>query len=1290
MKLIEGANKHRFLSLGSLFCLFLSMIFLSLSFSLTKEASGKYIEKSLRQLKNKKQIVQKEFQNTLDEMHTHINLLRSRPFPEDENEIFSLLKALISDPEIEGVGFYDNRGNILLWFGNVVDVKDVFSAQSDHFPPAQIQMSQLVKNKASSFLVNIEKVQPDKFVIFHRLLAFQPELKSPYLTEYHFLKTNLLKNSVISYIDFQDSVSGYERIFSGPNDEFVGEISSSDNILTLFFPLRNEEKRIISTVTLSSPPMPANNTFRQDNFLSIFYVFFGLFMVFSLVLTLKVSPPTQTQRPLSGLLPIPILIGIRLIIFPLSQIEKIQALPVFSPSTAGFFSFLGFTKSPADIFLTSSFLFLIFGYLLLYFFWPSKEKKGGDRFFPALASNAFFVFLAFALLFLFQETLFSLVLNSNLNLLRFSFNPSFLLIHLSVLLFFLLIISSLLVSLRCAFSFTQNISFPLGFFIIYFIVYLFLFKNRGPLLVFLQAVTIFACIFWTYRPKIRQKKEFLFAFICLSTFLVYASIEDYATSRHRNLLQNTIKNSIESQKDWGKFLIKQSQSEIDVREESIRSFFKSFEPSNLAHTLWGMTLISQFNWYSSLELLNPDGSILSRFSLNVPEYSRIILDLPQSQEWTISSYKIPFLGREKDFLLAYKDYFEEDDHLGKLIIYLSLDYDMLPFLYSANPYFELLRVSSLPSLNELDFGFAVYDLEGKLLFNPYTISSGIDPDLLQEIEEQSTPLWSSFDENKKHYLSFYFKDDNKIYSLFLPKETVLDILVEYLEIFFLYLFFSMTLFLVISITITRQKPQNPFWSFSNRVYLSFVVVALIPLILFTFLTKNFFDQIFAQQITKKAEYQAELAQNVMNDYLYSQEEEQISMSLLPDDLVFWISSTISNDVNLYEDGFLTSSSRREFFDYGLLPDLINGEIYYKMQYENNPFHTQAQKIGDYSFQTLTIPYFFQERLYLISLPFPLQQQEISENSEKLIEFFVLISVFFLAAVLLFARGIGGMIIKPIQKLLAGIKEVSLGNLEITIPHKTHDEMKTLIDGFNTMIRNLKQHQQDLTDMSKKVAWAEMARKVAHEIKNPLTPIQLSAEHLINVYNDKSENFDAALKESTSYIIHEVENLRRIAHEFLETSKEGELKKDILDLQDIINETIAPYKNILTKRIQIKEHIRGEDFLFSGDKVKIKIALRNILTNAIEAIHKKGAISISLSRKNKILKLVIQDTGTGIGQDMLNRIFEPYFSTKDVGTGLGLPIAKKIIEDHKGSIEAMSQKNKATTITIRLPEIQSVL
>jgi signal transduction histidine kinase len=1287
VKITDIVQKNKVLFFGLLLSLFLSLIFFLLSLIFPRGMSEKYNEKSLRQLKSKKQSIQKEFAAVLEEIQSREASLKNSPFPEDEAEIFSLFKTLTSHPEIEGIGYYNRHGDAILWLGNVADVREIFSAGVDTDFFIKKNSSLLVKNKASSYLLNIHRVGIEQYVILYRLLAFQPELKSPYLTEYHFLRAQLLKNCDISYMDFQEDVSGFANFFARHDDEYIGEPTSPDNILTLIFPLRNEDGRIISTVNLSSPPMPSDATYRQQDFLLLFYVLFGISFVFFLLLILKTFPISQKQNWLAGSLIILTLIGLRLIFFPISQLEKIQNLSIFSPSTASFFSFWGLTKSPADIFLSAVCIFLIFGYLLIPRQTPLKQKTTEYSFPVSLSLNALFVLIPFVLLFIFQKFLYRLVHNSNLNLLRFSFKPSFLLIHLSILLFFLVIIFCTVTGLKSASRGTKNLFLPSALFLIFLILSFFLQKNTDFLLILIQAFIIFLCLLRAYLPNTERNKGFFFAFILLSTLFVFIATENSTTSRHRLLIQSTVKNTIQSQRDWGLFLIRQTLPEIDLREESIRSFFHTFEPSNLAHSLWGMSHISKFNWYSSLELLDPNEAVLARFSLNVPEYSRINTRLPQSLEWKISSYKVPFLGQEKDFLLAYKDFYEQGTHLGRIVIYLSLDYDMLPFLYSANPYFELLRVSSLPSLNELDFGFAVYDSDGRLLFNPYNISSGIAPDFLQKIQMEAESQWSSFTEDEKPYSSFYFKDNDKIYSLFLPRENFLDYSVEYLELLFLYTFFTMILFLLFSVSLRKKKIVNPFWSFSSRVYVSFVAVALIPFILFIILTRTFFDQIFTQQITERAEYQAKLAQRVMDDFFYSQQQEQLSLTLPPDDVVFWISSTIANDVNIYLDGRLISSSRREFFDYGLLPDLINGNIHFKMQYESIPFYTQTQKIGNYSFQTLTVSYPFEEGLLLLSLPFPLQQQEISEATEELIEFLILISIFFVAAVLLFARGIGGMIITPIRKLIAGTKEVSLGNLKISIPHKHQDEMKTLIDGFNTMIRNLKQHQQDLADMSKKVAWAEIARKVAHEIKNPLTPIQLSAEHLLNVYKDNKENFEDALEESTSYIINEVENLRRIAHEFLETSKEAALQKDILDLKDIITETLGPYKNILSKRIRIEESYAGEDFRFTGDKVKIKIALRNIFTNAIEAIHDQGRIHISLTSQTNNLKLVIQDSGIGMSQDMLARIFEPYFSTKDVGTGLGLPIAKKIIEDHDGTIEAASEENVRTTIRVTLPKIE---
>jgi nitrogen fixation/metabolism regulation signal transduction histidine kinase len=289
-------------------------------------------------------------------------------------------------------------------------------------------------------------------------------------------------------------------------------------------------------------------------------------------------------------------------------------------------------------------------------------------------------------------------------------------------------------------------------------------------------------------------------------------------------------------------------------------------------------------------------------------------------------------------------------------------------------------------------------------------------------------------------------------------------------------------------------------------------------------------------------------------------------------------------------------------------------------------------------------------------------------------------------VLVLAKGIGDMILNPIQRLLSGTKEVSLGNLEVSIDYKKQDEMKTLINGFNTMVKSLRKHQQELADISKKIAWAEMARKVAHEIKNPLTPIQLSAEHIMQVYEDNREDFKKVLKESTSYIVSEVENLRKIAQDFLETSKKASLQKEKLNLKQIIKETIEPYKNILSKRIQFKEKYDSRDMIFSGDKAKIKTVFRNILTNAIESIKEKGVIEIKASSTDEKINLEIRDTGSGVQNQMLENIFEPYFSTKEGGTGLGLPIAKKILEDHGGSIRASLNKPTGLKISITLKKL----
>jgi len=1265
----------------------LSAIFLILTFILPTFISSNYYERRLGQLRSQARAIKNEFASLVHSINQKQKLLSDSPFPVQKNEIFNLFKKFSLDREKEGIAYFNGKGDLILWLGNITDTKTLFTDEKKGAFLEQ-KSSFLIRHKASIYLVSSQKIRKDEYLIFFRLLAFIPQLKTPYLKEYQFLKANLLANCDIDYWDFGEDVSGFEKLFSKHQDEYTGRPRLQDEIETMLFPLRNEKNNIVATVTLSSPSLRAAISSQKENLLLVFYLLLEISLL-SLLIHLVKSPSFYKERKvLPGLFVTLTLIGMRFIFFPLSDLQKIQSLPFFSPSSASFFSLWNLTKSPADIFLTSFFLSLVMGCWLNYSRNLFRERKRKLPLPIQLAMNLFFISISLFFIFAFQEILFRLVSHSNINLLRFSFHGSFLLLQLSILLLFLVSFFAILVGSRFVSLYSSGPFLALCIFLLEFGGYLLLFKNRNfPLLFFLQASIVVSILFIAFFPALVKRKEALFLTLCLCTLFISTSLRYSSSSRNRSLIQNSLQNIIKSQENWGFFLLKQSLPEVDKRKESVLSFLKKSQPFDLAHSLWERTLIAKFNWYSSLEILNPEGDILSRFSLNVPKLYRLNFDLPPSQEWSISRLNIPFMGEEKDFLLAYKDWFETENRLGRTILYLSVDYDMFPFLHSANPYFELLRVTSIPSLNQLDFGFAIFDPQGKPIFNPGEMTSGISPGLLGKINSSPGSLWSSFIDRGKKFESFYFKKDNRIYSLFIPKKNFLNFTAEFLRLLFFYLVIILSFLLLIFIY-PGKKFRSPFWSFSNRVYISFAAVILIPLLLFTFFSRSFFSQIFSHYFTEKAETQASLAQSVMEDFILFQQEEMISPIIPPENVVLWISSTISNDVNLYQDGKLISSSRREFFDYGLLPDFIDGEIYYKIHYENNPFYTQTQKIGDYSFHTLTAPFFLGESLLLISLPFPLEQQEISKATEELAEFLFSISVFFIAAVLIFARGIGSTIVTPIKKLLAGTKEVSLGNLEISISHKPQDEMKNLIDGFNAMVKNLKKQQQELAEMSKKAAWAEMARKVAHEIKNPLTPIQLSAEHLLKVCQDKKKDFDQTLKESVSYIIKEVENLRKISQEFLEISKDKILQIEIFDLKGLIEETTSPYKKVLSERIKFKEKYEGQDFYFEGDKDKIKIALRNILTNAIEAIRDKGTIEIKMTKGEKGISLEVKDSGIGMENEVVKKAFDPYFSTKDGGTGLGLPIAKKIIEDHGGSIQISSKKNKGTKILIEFPKRES--
>ena len=1262
---------------------FLSVVSLGLSLLLPALSSSHYYQDSLSLLRRDARRIKAEFTQAVSSLDKKRASLAGTSFPSEAKAVWSRLKDIALNKDIEGVEYYSGDGRLTAWFGSVLDLEPLFQDKTAAFPPAG-RKAFILKSRASAYLVAVQDVPSGGRLAFFRLMAYDPQFKSPYLEEYQFLSPLLPPGGEVDYWDYREDVSGFEKIFARHQDEFIGQPRLKDEVQSLIFPLRLGPKQILATVSMNAPSQQAYVSSVKETWLLIFHLsFLVTFVLLLAFLGWRFFSSPGPKIFLAAAFILAVLVW-RVGVFSLSRLPAVRSLSPFSPASSSFFSASFLTRSPADTFASAVcllFILLTVGHSIRR---RVRERTRPAAVVPAFLAGAAAAFLSLELYLLLERFMAALVMNTNLNFLGFSFGVSFLFLLLSVFALLLSVFFAVWLMLASAAALHPGrwpgpASLLAGAAIFFAVRPL---PDIASLVLVLGPVLV--ALVPAFRPRILSLARVRFAGLCLAALWIGFSLNLHTDQRNKALLQDSLKNTILSQEVWADFFLEGSFPEIERQSPALLAGFKKPVDPDLARTLWEKTLLARFNWYSSLEILDPEGAVLSRFSLNLPKIFQPSAAPSPSRDWSLYHTTMTSLGKEKDFLVAYKDWYEGDAYRGRTILSASLDFEMLPFLYSANPYFELLRAHSLPSVHPFDVRFAVFDPEGQIVFNPYKVTAGLPADLVARIQASPAGVWSRWADKKSGFHGFFFAAGKRFYALLLPVKGFVSYAVEFLKLFFIGLAALGLPLLLRTALFQRDKFRQYFLSFSNRVYAAFVAVALIPLLLFTFSTRSFFSRIFSQQFADEAEIHANFARNVMEDYFYFQQEERRSPQAPPEDLVLWISTTIGNDVNLYQDGRLAFSSRAEFFDSGLLPELIDGETYYNLVVVRNPLATQRRTIGDFSFHTLTIPYSRADSLFLISLPFPFEQQDISTATAELLEFLIFLFAFVIALVVVFARGIRTMIVAPIQKLLAATREAGRGNLDITLDYKPNDEMKTLMDGFNAMVRNLKQHQRDLAEMSQKAAWAEMARKVAHEIKNPLTPIQLSVEHLLRVYADRRGDFDRALKESAAYIISEVENLRKIAQEFLESSKEAPLHKELVDVREVIQETLAPYKNMLSERIMIQETYEGLPPICLGDRSRLKMAVRNIIINALESIPGSGEIRLTVRRSEGALTIDVQDTGQGMAPDVLQRIFEPQFSTKATGAGLGLPIAKKIIEDHGGSIRIESRPGLGTEVFILLP------
>lgn len=303
---------------------------------------------------------------------------------------------------------------------------------------------------------------------------------------------------------------------------------------------------------------------------------------------------------------------------------------------------------------------------------------------------------------------------------------------------------------------------------------------------------------------------------------------------------------------------------------------------------------------------------------------------------------------------------------------------------------------------------------------------------------------------------------------------------------------------------------------------------------------------------------------------------------------------------------------------------------------------------------------------LISSQNVYKQNEINEELTEILTFIFGIYFIVIIVLLVFVTILTDKFSSPILKLQNATERVSLGesNVELNINRK--DEIGTLVDSFNRMTKELESSKNKLKRVEREAAWRDIARRVAHEIKNPLTPMKLSIQHLEDVYNKGNEkDFSEVLKKTRNIIIKEIEKLNRIATEFSDFAKLPRRNYEEIDLNDVIEEVLSLYR--LVPGIEFKEFLDKNIDKIYADRHELNRVFQNIIKNSIQAIENNGIIEIKTYQKNTFIYSEIIDNGTGIDKDIIKNLFDPNFSTKSTGMGLGLAITKKTIDDMKAEI-----------------------
>lgn len=473
---------------------------------------------------------------------------------------------------------------------------------------------------------------------------------------------------------------------------------------------------------------------------------------------------------------------------------------------------------------------------------------------------------------------------------------------------------------------------------------------------------------------------------------------------------------------------------------------------------------------------------------------------------------------------------------------------------------------------------------------------------------------------------------------------------------------------------------------SRKIIFSLVSIVLVALLVTLFIVLRFIqssekDRFASNHITKVEEVVNSIASKSFNDIVIENNRNGFLLAMARD---------LGKDIFLYDkDGKLFINTSTQLREGSYFAPFIPFSTLQRLKKSNTGIEVNDLPIGEINFDAYNYA-LLDDNMDLegiLSMPNFEPDVILNQNAANLVKTLVnLYSILALAGILL-VLFIARNITKPLNLLNSRMAELKLGGSFEPLEWKGNDEISQLVSQYNSTVQQLQISTEKLAETERQGAWKEMAKQVAHEIKNPLTPMKLNLQHLQMSFSRNDDTANEKKEKIINVLLSQIDKLTRLADDFGSFARISEYNPERVNIKEALQELITLYDK--EDSINIINHLTKDDLYINIDRIGFERVLNNLFKNAVQAMGHAGTINVQAKVDGKICRIAISDTGKGISPELEDKIFNPNFSTKTSGMGIGLALSKRIVENANGKIYFTSKLKAGTTFFIELPLSQNV-